>query len=822
MNVPELPRVYYVNPEIEHLVAANINILRDTDDTPKLFEFVCAYMSGTIPWDMFRKREIFDVMCDHFPVLRGSDEGKKTSISRQAYDALTRLGWRDLGVDACSPDFSIALQMKYYGDNTWVKWEDVAKFYAFADFMLSAKEKWLVTKSANPTFSNCDMPFVLEQNKLKLYHLMNLDAVAKSIQYIPPEVHPFALRKCQQDAIVAVKDYFETDDVAAISMPCGSGKTIVALEIMKWWRENYNDLLADNASGYSSDDLLRSPFGGSSACASSSYCDEISRIAVFVPSLILMDQFAKVCDDYLGIDCRKVCGTSPYQDGHEVYVCTYHSAEKLEGHYGLVVVDESHHMDTYESGRPGLSPLPEDDNVRKMVKHVLTDKVHALSRDRLLYISATPKRSELVYEYSLAQAIEDGVLSDYEVVVPILTVGSPMDLIVNLIHENTQWTHILAYCNSVHSASALCEKLGDICETFDGTTKQSVRTDILRRFSRGETRMLSTVHVLAEGIDLPCANVCIFVEPRHSKIDIVQCVGRVLRKYDSKPFATIVLPTSEERYDLNRVVWALSKYDPRISDEMRDHKYGRIYDLADRKAIIDDAQALQIGFESYTRLEFEALYHENSDWMQKYAILQAYVVDHNKLPIISTEYQNVKIGSWCNKQRTNQKKGKLSEEREAKLNLIPGWKWGEKVTKELKTWDETYAILQAYVVDHNELPKQSTEYQNVKIGSWCRTQRANQKKGKFSEEREAKLNLIPGWGKKVTKELKTWDETYAILQAYVVDHNELPKQSTEYQNVKIGSWCNNQRVNQKKGKLSEEREAKLNLIPGWKWSGEFR
>lgn len=57
-----------------------------------------------------------------------------------------------------------------------------------------------------------------------------------------------------------------------------------------------------------------------------------------------------------------------------------------------------------------------------------------------------------------------------------------------------------------------------------------------------EARVLSNVKFLTEGIDVPNLDAIIFFAPKQSQIDIVQAVGRIMRKYKDKDYGYIILP----------------------------------------------------------------------------------------------------------------------------------------------------------------------------------------------------------------------------------------------------------------------------------------
>lgn len=91
-------------------------------------------------------------------------------------------------------------------------------------------------------------------------------------------------------------------------------------------------------------------------------------------------------------------------------------------------------------------------------------------------------------------------------------------------------------------------------------------------------RILSNVRCLSEGVDVPALDAVLFLTPRNSQIDVVQSVGRVMRKAPGKTRGYIVLPVvipagtepheALEDNQTYRVVWqvlqALRSHDDRF------------------------------------------------------------------------------------------------------------------------------------------------------------------------------------------------------------------------------------------------------------------
>lgn len=120
----------------------------------------------------------------------------------------------------------------------------------------------------------------------------------------------------------------------------------------------------------------------------------------------------------------------------------------------------------------------------------------------------------------------------------------------------------------------------------DGTQSMLVRNeklDWLKEASPDNTvRLLSNAKCLSEGVDVPALDAVMFMNPRKSVVDVVQSVGRVMRKMAGKKFGYVILPIAvpsdvapDEALNNNdkyRVVWqvlqALRAHDERFDAEV--------------------------------------------------------------------------------------------------------------------------------------------------------------------------------------------------------------------------------------------------------------
>ena len=123
------------------------------------------------------------------------------------------------------------------------------------------------------------------------------------------------------------------------------------------------------------------------------------------------------------------------------------------------------------------------------------------------------------------------------------------------------------------------------CRHVDGTMNAAVRAREMDWLTDGAgtdevpvCRILTNARCLSEGVDVPTLDAVLFLSPRKSQVDVIQAVGRVMRRAEGKDFGYIILPVAvpagmapERALDDNKrfqVVWqvlkALRAHDERL------------------------------------------------------------------------------------------------------------------------------------------------------------------------------------------------------------------------------------------------------------------
>jgi predicted helicase len=136
--------------------------------------------------------------------------------------------------------------------------------------------------------------------------------------------------------------------------------------------------------------------------------------------------------------------------------------------------------------------------------------------------------------------------------------------------------------NEALAGMVACQ-LDHVDGTMNALKRQSALDWLKADTGEGQCRILTNARCLSEGIDVPALDAVVFFDTRESIVDIVQSVGRVMRKAQGKQFGYIILPVcipSERVKDYNsyidsdpqfkgiwKVIKALRAHDESLVDE---------------------------------------------------------------------------------------------------------------------------------------------------------------------------------------------------------------------------------------------------------------
>ena len=722
----------------------------------------------------------------------------------------------DRGIDSLSLNLSVAVQAKDYANGSTIPLSRLSTFHLLVEGKFS-KLKGQVEEMIVATSEGAQLP--------KLWHLSgathrtydaeevetwrkiaqeaSLGEDKKSTTLKRDALKPWphqkeCLKQCrnflQNRSTLAKRDFF-------VQMATGTGKSLVMA-----------DLLA----------FVLSP----------------KRACVIVPKLDLMEQMAQLLEEMC--PSLQICrvGTGwPADLTADIFVCVRNSASQVANlTFGLVLFDEAHHYEPLPQmlEKSGNATTTNGQANEALHPRTHTQQVLALNARRRIFFSATLRHNLPDFDFGLRPAIEAGVIQDYSVMVPVLSEGDPRPGLVKLIQNLPLSRKILAFCNTVQEAQEFKRMLieaGIAADHYNGGTASMRRQDILQSFERSEIhggiRVLVTVDVLSEGVDLPVADTCLFVAPRRG-VRLRQCVGRVLRKHPAKVDALVVAPpivksandSLVEDAELVRLLRELATADPWFEKtlEDRDHVESRIgispaglfadeQDVPGREMV---AKVLEVHVLPYVLDSCRM----RSAWDRAYQELVAYKGEHGHL-LVPHRYRTLegfRLGSWVGVQRGAKKSDLLNCQQVQRLDAL-GFVWDVRKGE----WKGNFQRLRAYAEEHGHVlvPRSYETPDGFKLGGWVNMQRVAKSKGRLSREQIAKLDE---YGFVWDAFQFAWDSAFKILREYKLQngHVLVPLRYQTADGFKLGNWVKMQRVAKSKGRLSREQIAKLDEY-GFVW-----
>ncbi|GAA7148848.1 hypothetical protein HpBGD46_08470 [Helicobacter pylori] len=141
---------------------------------------------------------------------------------------------------------------------------------------------------------------------------------------------------------------------------------------------------------------------------------------------------------------------------------------------------------------------------------------------------------------------------------------------------------------------------------IDGTMNCKVRLEKLEElneFQPNTCKVLSNARCLSEGVDVPALDSIVFFDGKSAMVDIIQAVGRVMRKAKRKQRGYIILPIALEESEIKNLneavnntnfknIWkvlkALRSHDPSLVDEATFKEKIKIFGSDDEKYQDDD------------------------------------------------------------------------------------------------------------------------------------------------------------------------------------------------------------------------------------------
>ncbi|MGN8536066.1 type ISP restriction/modification enzyme [Helicobacter pylori] len=187
-------------------------------------------------------------------------------------------------------------------------------------------------------------------------------------------------------------------------------------------------------------------------------------------------------------------------------------------------------------------------------------------------------------------------------------------------NDTTPSQRAISFCKSISTSKNIKDSFETIMECYneelkkksfknlqisidhiDGTMNCKVRLEKLEElnaFKPNTCKVLSNARCLSEGVDVPALDSIVFFDGKSAMVDIIQAVGRVMRKAKHKKRGYIILPIALEESEIQnldeavnntnfkniwKVIKALRSHDPSLVDEATFREKIKIFGSDDEK-----------------------------------------------------------------------------------------------------------------------------------------------------------------------------------------------------------------------------------------------
>jgi superfamily II DNA or RNA helicase len=832
------------------------------------FEAICQWYLSNDPLYSQELRKVW--LWGKWPGRRGADTG----IDLVAEDRQGRL-W--------------AIQAKCYDPNYSVTKRDVDSFLSASgrsefSFRLLIATTNRIGHNARHTLQGQEkQAHVLRLAELERAHV-NWPESPDVLRSPPPK--PKRPRPHQRKAIQAVVMGFRSADRGQMIMACGTGKTLTALFIAESLGARRTLVLVPSLS------LLRQTLGDWAANATEAF----DPLPVCSDDTVTHTDALVATTSDLGFpvttDAEEI-GRFLRRRGRQVVVfSTYQSSPRIAEAFklgrvppfDLVIADEAHRCAGRVSADfatvldaaaiPGKRRLFMTATPRyftgRVVKEAQAADFEVASMDDPVIFGP------VLHRLSFGEAIERELLSDYQVAV----VGVDDDTYrewarggrfvtvdgTKLTDARTLASHIgvakamqrydlrrvISFHSRVTRARQFAQALPEVIDWMppnerpDGKVEadyvsgemsadeRSNRLDAVFELDADGRGLVANARCLAEGVDVPDLDGVAFIDPRRSEVDIVQAVGRAIRKAEDKSMGTIVIPVFVEASDdpadsleasTFKPVWdvirALRAHDADLAvqlDALR-RQLGQGESSVSLPSKIHLDLPAHVGVDFSSAFEVRLVTQTTESWEFWLGALERYVADegHAAVPTLYVTPDGVRgLGPWVGRQRAAYARGQLQTNRIERLESLPGWTWDPAAD----AWEAGFRRLQAHARTNDVArpPSDLVDPTGYRVGQWAASQRVVYKAGELSEDRVARLESLPGWTWDVLE--ADWEEGYERLSRYAVGYGQArpPSSYADADGFRLGPWVAQQRTFYRLHRMSAERIARLEAVPGWTWT----
>ena len=650
---------------------------------------------------------------------------------------------------------------------------------------------------------------ILEHRPLVLPQIVNSNDGIKLYDY-------------QKNIVDIYNKYYETNNRAIMSSPCGTGKTLMSCFIS---REYLLVVFISPLKQFAEQNMY--------------------RYKQYDPDreILLVDSDGTRNDndifEFIKNNIQKKILLS----------ATYKSADVickiLKKYIAFIIIDEFHNL-SYNN------IYDENDSINKIINIKDEDE------SKILFMSATPRIYELednddcdvneilgkiVYKMDFKHAIENKYICDYNIYLPILEDDSLNEL--NEILENFDENEINKKCcylfecikkfgtlkciiyfrsrkeidKFIECFSSLNEKYYFYDYNIDMITyndDRKTRNDKLDKFKNDQCiSFLCAVNILDECIDIPECNSIYMTYNSKSKVKNIQRMSRSMRidKNNPKKIAKIILWCDEISETLTYMS-SIKEIDIDFNTKIKCLGFSRnFYEIKNEKIYENKYVKLIIGVREYAGF----------NWFIMLERTKQFIDTNKKRPNRESNIEEEIIcGAWLhNTQRSCDKKSGIMKNKD----ILDNWnifknEYDSYFKSNNEKWLRNFDEMKNFFVVNNRKPTHHSEdEQEKRLGNFIQTNRENykDKKGTMTDVviYDNWTNFMEEYEQFFESNDKIWNDTFDKLKKFIDENNKKPSllKSDENQ-MRLRKWLNHQEEHY--GKRDQNYKDNSKIYNEWK------
>ena len=671
-----------------------------------------------------------------------------------------------------------------------------------------------------------------------------------------PKYEPKIPREHQRRAVSSIQEHFKKNNRGLIVHACGTGKTLTSYFAFRELKPKLTlfavpslQLIRQTLLEWTKESLAnKSPISPFVVCSDKSN----EKIGECEPALWLQELGIKVSNKREDLEVFLKSRRK-----NKVIFATYQSGEvlaknikALNKQIDFAFFDEAHNTAT--SKRKPSSHLLWDKNIsiKKRLFMTATPKVFVGKNEEIASMDNEEIYGKLIDEITVKEAIEDlKLLNDYQIITQIVKDDSYTELLADnpfvvdkvklpeevelkllssaitlqKVRKEKDIKNVVSFHGAINRAIAFrkgAKQFDRELNTYFVHGKQSgtVRQNILEEFAENTPSLVTNARCLSEGVDVPSIDAIMFVDPKQSRLDITQAIGRALRgEIKGKGISYIIVPTIvdkdnpeniEEAYQqILMVLRAMAEHDGRIVEYIRLIREGK-KPQRNFVEVNSEYSSEEFDLEDFTeKLHFKA-------W-DKVAKLGRRPFEQARAWVRTQGFKGIK--EWNEFSKTSKKPHDIpadpyraySKEWISWPDFLGNPTQAEELDRLIREYKE-YANKRFDPIPPNRYKLKD----GYKLGVRVRSIIGSYQRGTLPEWKKDIVNkelIKPGILHWEGRDAFAWERAYKLYKEYLDKGGDaIPKRGSIYKGVNLEAWVQNQKL---KYKLREGLYRKRNVRP---------